>query len=630
VTLSLRKSVIFLLAVCCSVGFALEAQCLEQEQEAASIHPPERGEVNLGQFKATSPPPVVIPFNRYLSLLVTDLDTVNEISFAEVMDKLASYASNKPFAKEMLFHEWWDTANQHPGLLLGPHCDDVPPTDPTKDFPYTCPRQQDGNEARNTLMFTTDPLDGYSAIAFSNRFDLLSPAVPSSVSGKVVYPDCGEYRIIFARNSGQTRPPIDPDTKRPGPFDSNAQLMARGDIFNRNLISFEARIKNPDPKSQDANDVPVGCLPILRFWYSLSKDSMSAAARGKALHDFFMTGSLGEFGSIPAVIDAANFTSESGQIRTNQFLNNVTNKPAVPPSGYNPGIPGSTTVTPNDWLLREFRVQTGIDKDQRTKLSIVIDTTKSTPGSFLFKTLAAGATPDPRTVPLIWEIRSQIAALLGGETSSGQYPNTKDINAIRFMPSKQRADAYQSDEGSPCKASCSQNNEGDIVSAFDSNVNLSIDIQDDLIAVNAANLKPTPFIAGNVVDRIRTQTCAGCHQFSDTKITSGGITLGFDPPGGLGGGAQWPTKACGDFGNCLPPAVGPNGSNTGFVVTSTSHHPPMQFTQVSEVTLTPSIADGGNGWRYAISSTAECMLDYREQFMQAALGLTPTVGNSCP
>jgi hypothetical protein len=345
---------------------------------------------------------------------------------------------------------------------------------------------------------------------------------------------------------------------------------------------------------------------------------MSAMARGKALYDFFMKGSLGPFGSIPPVIDATNFTSETGQIRTNQFINTVTNKPPVPPSGYNPGIPGSTTVSPNDWLLREFRVKIDKDNDQKTKVQVVIETTKSTPGSFLFKPLSSGVNPYPRTIDLIFEIRNQITALLGGETSSGQYNNIKDINSIRFMPSKQRSDAYQSDEGSPCKASCGQNNPGDVLNAFGTNAGLSVDIEDDLIAANASTLKLT---ASNIVDRIRTQTCAGCHQFSDTKITSGGVTLGFDVPGDLGGGAKWPTKACGDVSGCVL---------SSFIFDSINQRPPMQFTQVSEVTLTPSVADKGTGWRYAISSSAECFLDYRQQFMETALGLTPTVGSNCP
>jgi len=99
----------------------------------------------------------------------------------------------------------------------------------------------------------------------------------------------------------------------------------------------------------------------------------------------------------------------------------------------------------------------------------------------------------------------------------------------------------------------------------------------------------------NVVSRLRTQTCAGCHHYSDNDH-------------GLGGKAIWPNKSVGD-----------------------ASHPAMAFTQESErnVDLQPAIV--GNGKRYAISLTTECLLDFREVFMKTALGLTPaTSANHCP
>jgi hypothetical protein len=99
----------------------------------------------------------------------------------------------------------------------------------------------------------------------------------------------------------------------------------------------------------------------------------------------------------------------------------------------------------------------------------------------------------------------------------------------------------------------------------------------------------------NVVNRIRTQTCAGCHQFSNNDH-------------GLGGKAIWPNKSAGD-----------------------STHPAMPFTQQSEKTsdLQPAIVGGGK--RYAISLTVDCLLDFREVFMKKALGITPaTSANHCP
>jgi hypothetical protein len=87
----------------------------------------------------------------------------------------------------------------------------------------------------------------------------------------------------------------------------------------------------------------------------------------------------------------------------------------------------------------------------------------------------------------------------------------------------------------------------------------------------------------NIVNRIRTQTCAGCHHYSGNPSTVG--------PDDLGGGAVWPNKADG--------------------------HPPMDFTHVSE--RDEDLQE--NGQRYPISSAAESFLVFGEAFMKKALGL---------
>jgi hypothetical protein len=105
----------------------------------------------------------------------------------------------------------------------------------------------------------------------------------------------------------------------------------------------------------------------------------------------------------------------------------------------------------------------------------------------------------------------------------------------------------------------------------------------------------SPLTAFNVVNRLRTQTCAGCHEFSNDDHQ-------------LGGKAIWPNKTAGD-----------------------ATHPAMPFTQESEKTsdLQPAIVGGGK--RYAISLTVECLLDFREVFMKKALGITPaSSANHCP
>jgi hypothetical protein len=482
--------------------------------------------------------------------------------------------------------------------------------------------------AEESAKFPNNP-DAYSAIAVSNRYDLRS--LPQDAgNGLVKYADCGEYRIIFALNSGKTVPAsLAPDGKNHG-----------GNIFNRNLISFEFRIKNTTADTAQKPGVPAGCAPILQFWYGLSA-TMSAADRGALLLDFFMKGFMEApggkvFAKLPwPVVDGWNLSFGLGQIRTNQFINIETNTPPGT-TGYGVKIPANMNISPNDWIQREFRTLIS-----GHKMLIVPVTTKSTPQYDLLKSFDKTA-PTINQVLLLRDIQSQTPRLLGGSTN-GQLPNLKDIKFISVSTLNDKVNAFESNEGSPIPcplpATGGTNNspcttgtagKGDILTAFDPNLTSDKDFLTDIQAdLDDAGVTPAMSITPvNLIDRFRTQTCAGCHQFSDTKVGP----FGFDPNGGLGGGAVWPTKACGDFApSCvLPPSPNPNDPDAAFLLNNVNLHPPMQFTQVSEVNLTPSVADSGHGWRYSISSTVECMLDYREEVMQQALGMKWNVPNHCP
>jgi hypothetical protein len=538
--------------------------------KARAFHP-EHGEVRalkkLGGG-ATNPS---LPLNRYLSIFVSDVDTTKAIKFSDVMDQLVRQSGDPQLTKQILFSQWWDTAGQGPGLGLGPHCDDgsapTPPggvanqtaTSTFNGFPYRCPRLE-AFEAKNDPFANevdSNP-NAYSAIAFSNRFDLLSPAVAApSALGKVIFPDCGEYRIVFARNSGQTDP------------------------LNRNLIIFEARVANPKPTPESPADVaPIGCLPILDFWHSLSDPQMSAEDRGSKLRDFYLNGKLTATTSINPVVDIANYSFGTGQIRTNQFMLNSDPKPPAPPI---------------DWTLREFKAL-----QINGTLIITPDTVKANPGPDLF----AVGTTDLRESALTQSIRSQMKSILG-LTGSG----LADDNSIGFSISGEGVNAFESDE----KGLATDPAIGDIMVKFDPG-NIVPLSRTDAFVTNiqsslATALPATNLTSVNVVDRIRTQTCSGCHQFSDSSVDLIG----------LGGGAVWPNKRAGDL--------------TG--ATDLTNHPPMPFTQESEIltNLREAIsasANGKKGKRWAISTTVECLLDHREKLMDQALGLTGAVSNHCP
>ena len=499
---------------------------------SAPRHHPERGAVKLDELRTIGTNLPSLSLNRYLSIFVSDVDTVNQIKFSEVMDKLVDQSGDTQLTKQILFHQWWDTAGQRPGLGLGPHCDDESAPVPDSGisnftalstlnaFPYRCPRLEEVEAASDPFTNEVDANpNAYSAIAFSNRFDLVNP--PG---------DCGEYRIVFARNSG------------------------RLDILNRNLIIFEARVPNPKPA-----DGLNGCRPILEFWHSLSDPSISAEGRGHRLHDFYLNGLPASH--VGPVVDVAHYTFGTGQIRSNQFMLNDTD-PRLP----NP---------PFDWTLREFKTLLN-----NGTLVIVPDSVKTNPGNSLF---TAGSN-DVRIGSLNQDIRAQMKSILGGV---GPANGINDVNSIGFQTTGEGVNAFESDESKP--------ELGDIITAYappggaenpviQSNINAAI----SSVGVGAQ------VTSLNVANRLRTQTCAGCHQYSNNDHE-------------LGGKAIWPDKTNGD-----------------------ATHPKMQFTQESEKTadLQPAIVGGGK--RYAISLTVECLLDFREVFMKKALGLTPTSANHCP
>jgi hypothetical protein len=519
---------------------------LETARATERGYHPERGEVLLRQLGAVGATRPQLPLDPHLSIFVSDVETTSQIKLSEVMDQLVRQGGDRSLTKLALFHQWWDTAGQAPGLGLGPHCDDESAPQPPSEiadntavstrngFPYRCPRLEVGEASTDPFADESAPA-GYSAIAFSNRFDLIGADAPDPKRPwRMLTPDCGEYRIVFARNSGKPKQSVDPKAG-----------------LNRNLIIFEARVPNPEPESGVK-----GCRPILDFWHGLSDKTISAAARGKLLHDFYLKGLPSRH--VGPVVDIAHYTFGTGQIRTNQFMHN-----------------DSAAKPPVDWTLREFK--TVVESDGR--LRIVPDTVKTNPGNDLFRS----GSVDPRAASLTSDIRAQIGKLLG---AAGAAKGTGDINSIGFAVSVATTNAFESDEKDADRVKL-----GDVSAAFLGGVNgtmpnpaLSASIQDALTAAGS-NLSTT-----NIVNRIRTQTCAGCHHYSGNPNDGA--------PADLGGGAIWPDKATGD-----------------------TTHPKMDFTQESERDDDLQSAIVGTGKRYAISSAVEAFLVYREAFMKKALGL---------
>lgn len=312
------------------------------------------------------------------SIFVTDVAILKLFSFDELMDRLASESKPKKVTKEELFQQWWDAANPKGIFNLpfgGPNCD----TGLLNTFLYTCPRNE-GQQVTANVYGPNTPVT-YTAIALSNRFDLTTPP---EKGGK----DCGEYRIVFERNSGNNNP------------------------LDRNLIIFEAVLPNPHSEPHSLK----GCRPIQEFWESLSNPKLTVAKRGEMLHDFYYRGL--PLHHVESVVKASHYGSATsnadGQIRTNQFI-----------AGTNP----------QTWMLRQFHI---VQDAQGMKVIPVPDATNA-PASLFDETINQPQGAGFRTAFL-----TQIAAL----TPAGNCNSTSVLNCIS-METPSQDDDGESIEGGP-------------------------------------------------------------------------------------------------------------------------------------------------------------------------------------
>lgn len=259
--------VVALLAGACNGGETTEGDAEQKGSDA------EQGGVGTSE-QALVPGPLTIDPRR--SLAVTEAAIVSAFLLRDVMNQLAAQSGAPGLTGTLMFKQLWDTQNPKPGLTAGPHCDDVlvegQPS--ANGFPHAC-RAVEGAQAQNPDV----EIDNYKAIGLFNRFDLASP------SGA----DCGEHRVIFARNPAGV---------------------------GRNFIIFEAVLGNPHPELGLE-----GCRPVASFWRDLSTNN-EVASRKTALRGFYFNGLPG-FSPVVHVESYGVFgpgRSTTGQVRTNQFL----------------------------------------------------------------------------------------------------------------------------------------------------------------------------------------------------------------------------------------------------------------------------------------------------------------------
>ncbi|MCP3100708.1 hypothetical protein LZ198_17700 [Myxococcus sp. K15C18031901] len=293
-----------------------EAQPAPRPVQSNRLHS-ERGGIGLllDSSSGDKSAMAVLTVDPRKSLAVTDQAIVSTFSLKEVLDQLVAQGGVPGQTSLLLYRQLWDTQNQKPGLSLGQHCNDVVVGNQAQfnTYPYQCPRTE-GSQASQDPFNPSTGTNGYKALGLFNRFDL-APADGAN---------CGEYRIVFARNGG-----------------------------GRNFMIFEAVLPNPNP-----DQGLEGCLPVADFWAKLSA-TPSVTERATALHTFYMQGLPGFRPVVHIDNYGANPATGDGQIRTNQFMG-------------------------GNWNLREFKLQKTCNSTGCTSLRALMATDKVNPFGGLF------------------------------------------------------------------------------------------------------------------------------------------------------------------------------------------------------------------------------------------------------
>ncbi len=286
------------------------------------------------------------------SLFVTDAAALANFSLETVLNRIVATGGAPGQTALGLYRQMLDTLNDKAKAQgSGPHCDDqlTNGAPSINGFPIECPRQE--GVLANTNPFGTDG-NGYSPVALVNRFDL-APADGSN---------CGQYRIVFGKNSGKTN------------------------LADRMLLIFEAVLPNPNPSAGLA-----ACRAVPQFWVDLSSNS-SVSSRASKLASFYFSGLSG----FQPVVSAAHYGigggSDTGQIRANMFMNSTGGQ---------------------QWELREFRLAKEPDGSTGQAALIANNTfVQVNPFGGLF------ADPDATTNGFQAEIVSQVASLASKDVNT--------------------------------------------------------------------------------------------------------------------------------------------------------------------------------------------------------------------
>ena len=220
------------------------------------------------------------------ALLVTDPAVLAKLPLQDVLDRLLEDFNDPPTPREQLLRMLFDSNNNHDAGVFSHdyHCDDEENPAHANGSAGDCPRAE-GALALSDGFFTPGHPDHFYPVAIVDRIDLM-PLDNST---------CGEFRIVYAKESGKT----DPD--------------------DRVFLIFEAALPNPEPWCEHS------CRPVAEFWKSLEGEE-SARALGDRLRQFFLEGipgfdaaiRLNNFGG--SGFGGSGYYGANGQVRVSQHI----------------------------------------------------------------------------------------------------------------------------------------------------------------------------------------------------------------------------------------------------------------------------------------------------------------------
>lgn len=220
------------------------------------------------------------------ALVVNDPEVLASLSLEAVLVNLLQDGFDDTTTPLELLQRLFDSTNQswEGAFDDGPHCDSTDNNAHANGPAALCPRVE-GALAFSDGLLTPGHADHFYPVAVVNRFDL-TPLGANS---------CGEYRVVFAKQSGLANP------------------------NDRVFLIFEGLLPNPKPGSL------LACRPVAELWKSLEKET-DKKVMGDKIASFLLEGLPGFTAPMTpwnlgvGTAGGAAYYNTGGQIRVSQHM----------------------------------------------------------------------------------------------------------------------------------------------------------------------------------------------------------------------------------------------------------------------------------------------------------------------